>query len=52
MAGVAVFMVFVTWGESPASWEPVDRFVVGFMAILLGIGVAGVTNSNLEDHYD
>lgn len=52
MAGIAAFMAFVTWGEPPSSWAPVDRFVVGFMAILLSIGAAGVVNNNMEDRHD
>lgn len=41
--GMLIFLVgffaFVSWGESPATWDPVNRFVVAVMAYVLSIGM-------------
>lgn len=38
---LALFFMFVAWGESPANWMPESRFMVAFICTAAGL-VAGV----------
>lgn len=41
---IAAFFAFVSWFESPATWDPVNRFFVAFFVVGGGF-VAGMTAS-------
>lgn len=42
VAIVALMAAFTTWGQSPAEWEPANRFIVSFWALIAGfLGAIG-----------
>lgn len=40
------FFAFISWGESPETWDPVNRFMVALLysVISIGAGVLVVTS--------